>query len=210
MITIDKLDKIGAEGVAKELTEKFGQDVGDATAVWLESIVGELEVPVELMSVFAAVESRFPGRLRFDPTLVRGMGYYTGAIFEIEHPGSGSSIGGGGRYDGMVGRWLGTDVPAVGISIGFERVVDLVEAAALKNHLGGIVLVLDNTEPRTLANAVALQSELIAQNNVVRLENRPKKLNLLLESLAENGFDRFATVTEDSTSLESLQMKALS
>ena len=209
MITIDKLDKISAEGVTKELTEKFGQDVGDATAVWLESIVGELEVPLELMSLFAAVESRFPGRLRFDPTLVRGMGYYTGAIFEIEHPASGSSIGGGGRYDGMVGRWLGTDVPAVGISIGFERVVDLVEVAALKNHIGGIVLVLDNTEPRTLANAVALQSELIAQNNSVRLENRPKKLNLLLESLGENGFDRFASVNEETMSLKDLNLRNL-
>ena len=209
MITIDKLDKIAADGVTKELTEKFGQDVGDATAVWLESIVGELEVPVELMSLFAAVESRFPGRLRFDPTLVRGMGYYTGAIFEIEHPASGSSIGGGGRYDGMVGRWLGTDVPAVGISIGFERVVDLVEASALKNHIGGIVLVLDNTEPRTLANAVALQSELIAQNNSVRLENRPKKLNLLLESLAENGFDRFASVNEETLTLKDLNLRDL-
>jgi len=209
MITIDKLDKIAADGVTKELTEKFGQDVGDATAVWLESIVGELEVPLELMSLFAAVESRFPGRLRFDPTLVRGMGYYTGAIFEIEHPASGSSIGGGGRYDGMVGRWLGTDVPAVGISIGFERVVDLVEASALKNHIGGIVLVLDNTEPRTLANAVALQSELIAQNNSVRLENRPKKLNLLLESLAENGFDRFASVNEETLTLKDLNLRDL-
>jgi histidyl-tRNA synthetase len=209
MITIDKLDKIAADGVTKELTEKFGQDVGDATAVWLESIVGELEVPLELMSLFAAVESRFPGRLRFDPTLVRGMGYYTGAIFEIEHPASGSSIGGGGRYDGMVGRWLGTDVPAVGISIGFERVVDLVEVAALKNHIGGIVLVLDNTEPRTLANAVALQSELSAQNNSVRLENRPKKLNLLLESLAENGFDRFASVNEETMSLKDLNLRNL-
>jgi len=209
MITIDKLDKIAADGVTKELTEKFGQDVGDATAVWLESIVGELEVPLELMSLFAAVESRFPGRLRFDPTLVRGMGYYTGAIFEIEHPASGSSIGGGGRYDGMVGRWLGTDVPAVGISIGFERVVDLVEVAALRNHIGGIVLVLDNTEPRTLANAVALQSELIAQNNSVRLENRPKKLNLLLESLGENGFDRFASVNEETMSLKDLNLRNL-
>jgi len=209
MITIDKLDKIAADGVTKELTEKFGQDVGAATAVWLESIVGELEVPLELMSLFAAVESRFPGRLRFDPTLVRGMGYYTGAIFEIEHPASRSSIGGGGRYDGMVGRWLGIDVPAVGISIGFERVVDLVEVAALKNHIGGIVLVLDNTEPRTLANAVALQSELIAQNNSVRLENRPKKLNLLLESLAENGFDRFASVNEETISLKDLNLRNL-
>jgi len=140
---------------------------------------------------------------------VRGMGYYTGAIFEIEHPASGSSIGGGGRYDGMVGKWLGTDVPAVGISIGFERVVDLVEAAALKNHIGGIVLVLENAEPRTLANAVALQSELIAQNNVVRLENRPKKLNLLLESLAENGFDRFANVDEQVDSIANLNIRSI-
>jgi histidyl-tRNA synthetase len=209
MITIDKLDKIGSDGVAKELEEKFGTDVAAAAATWMAGIVGELEVPVELMTLFAAVESRFAGRLRFDPTLVRGMGYYTGAIFEIEHPASGSSIGGGGRYDGMVGKWLGTDVPAVGISIGFERVVDLVEAAALNNHIGGIVLVLENAEPRTLANAVALQSELIAQNNVVRLENRPKKLNLLLESLAENGFDRFANVDEQVASIANLNIRSI-
>jgi histidyl-tRNA synthetase len=109
----------------------------------------------------------------------------------------------------MVGKWLGTDVPAVGISIGFERVVDLVEAAALNNHIGGIVLVLENAEPRTLANAVALQSELIAQNNVVRLENRPKKLNLLLESLAENGFDRFANVDEQVASIANLNIRSI-
>jgi histidyl-tRNA synthetase len=209
MITIDKLDKIGSDGVAKELEEKFGTDVAAAAATWMAGIVGELEVPVELMTLFAAVESRFAGRLRFDPTLVRGMGYYTGAIFEIEHPESGSSIGGGGRYDGMVGKWLGTDVPAVGISIGFERVVDLVEAAALKNHIGGIVLVLENNEARTLANAIARQSELMARGETVRLENRPKKLNLLLDSLAENGFDRFASVSEETLTLEGLNLRPL-
>ena len=209
MITIDKLDKIGSDGVAKELEEKFGTDVAAAAATWMAGIVGELEVPVELMTLFAAVESRFAGRLRFDPTLVRGMGYYTGAIFEIEHPESGSSIGGGGRYDGMVGKWLGTDVPAVGISIGFERVVDLVEAAALKNHIGGIVLVLENNEARTLANAIARQSELMARGETVRLENRPKKLNLLLDSLAENGFDRFASVSEETVTLEGLNLRPL-
>jgi histidyl-tRNA synthetase len=209
MITIDKLDKIGSDGVAKELEEKFGTDVAAAAVTWMAGIVGELEVPVELMTLFAAVESRFAGRLRFDPTLVRGMGYYTGAIFEIEHPESGSSIGGGGRYDGMVGKWLGTDVPAVGISIGFERVVDLVEAAALKNHIGGIVLVLDNNEARTLANAIARQSELMARGETVRLENRPKKLNLLLDSLAENGFDRFASVSEETLTLEGLNLRPL-
>jgi histidyl-tRNA synthetase len=127
MIIIDKLDKIFAEGVVKELGEKFGAKVAETATGWLASLKSDLETPQELMEIFAAVESRFgKGRLRFDPTLVRGMGYYTGTIFEIEHPESGSSIGGGGRYDGMIGRWLGDDVPAVGISIGFERAVDLV------------------------------------------------------------------------------------
>ena len=209
MITIDKLDKIGADGVAKELNERFGQAVSDAAATWLTSIVGELEVPVELMPIFAAVESRFAGRLRFDPTLVRGMGYYTGAIFEIEHSGSGSSIGGGGRYDGMVGRWLGTDVPAVGISLGFERVVDLVDDAALGAKPCGIVLVLDNDEPATLANAIARQAELFSHGEQVRLENRPKKLNLLLDSLAENGFNRFATVNEQTLTAGDLDLRQL-
>ena len=129
MIIIDKLDKIAAEGVAGELAERFGAEVGSKATAWLAAIAADTSVPVELANLFTAVETRHKGRLRFDATLVRGMGYYTGPIFEIEHPASGSSIGGGGRYDGMVGRWLGTDVPAVGISLGFERVVDLVDAA---------------------------------------------------------------------------------
>ncbi|MCX8530388.1 MAG: ATP phosphoribosyltransferase regulatory subunit, partial [Rhodoluna sp.] len=115
MITIDKLDKIAAEGVVAELAEKFDAGVAERAAAWLNAIAGELPIPAELQEIFSAIEARFgAGRLRFDPTLVRGMGYYTGTIFEIEHPESGSSIGGGGRYDGMVGRWLGTDAPAVG------------------------------------------------------------------------------------------------
>lgn len=209
MITIDKLDKIGAEGVTKELNDKFGAAVADAASTWLESIVGELEIPVELISIVTAVESRFPGRLRFDPTLVRGMGYYTGTIFEIEHAGSGSSIGGGGRYDGMVGRWLGTDAPAVGISIGFERVVDLVSKDPLAGKPGGIVLVLEDNSPKTLENALARQAELFEHGEQVRLENRPKKLNLLLESLAQNGFDRFATVGEQTVSRADLNLRSL-
>jgi len=126
--------------------------------------------------------------------LVRGMGYYTGQIFEIEHPGSGSSIGGGGRYDGMVGRWLGQDVPAVGISIGFERAVDLV-GDALGGEPEGLVLVLEDDSAAVLASALKLQGQLIeAGEPSVRLERRPKKLNLLLENLAEQGFGRFAFV----------------
>jgi histidyl-tRNA synthetase len=192
MITIDKLDKIFAEGVVAELAEKFGADVGAAAKDWLETKQPESPVLAELAEIFAAVETRHPGKLRFDQTLVRGMGYYTGSIFEIEHPASGSSIGGGGRYDGMVGRWTGTDVAAVGISIGFERVVDLVEDTDA--GLGGVVLVLENESAAVVAQALRVQADLIADGRVVRLEQRPKKLNLLLESLADQGYTSWAAV----------------
>jgi histidyl-tRNA synthetase len=192
MIIIDKLDKIFAEGVVAELTEKFGAEVGAAAKEWLETKQSELPVLAELAEIFAAVETRHPGKLRFDQTLVRGMGYYTGSIFEIEHPASGSSIGGGGRYDGMVGRWTGTDVAAVGISIGFERVVDLVEDTDA--GLGGVVLVLENESADVVAQALRVQADLIAAGRWVRLEQRPKKLNLLLESLAEQGYNSWAAV----------------
>ena len=194
MITIDKLDKLGIDGVALEMEAKFGADVASKTGEWLHSIEGAVAIPAELSSLFGIVGARHPGKLRFDPTLVRGMGYYTGQIFEIEHPGSGSSIGGGGRYDGMVGRWLGQDVPAVGISIGFERAVDLV-GDALGGEPEGLVLVLEDDSAAVLASALKLQGQLIeAGEPSVRLERRPKKLNLLLENLAEQGFGRFAFV----------------
>ena len=208
MITIDKLDKVGIDGVTKELEEKFGPTSAQAAGEWLEGIVGELEVPALLQPILSALEGKYADRLRFDPTLVRGMGYYTGAIFEIEHPESGASIGGGGRYDGMVGRWLGTAVPAVGISLGFERVVDLVSEDFFgERTIPGVVLVLDDDQPATLANAISLRAALFKHGHRVRLENRPKKLNLLLDSLAQNGFGQFATVSEQTKTLEDLNLR---
>ena len=200
MIIIDKLDKIFAEGVVAELAEKFGNAVASAAQGWLASLKADMDVPAELADIFAAVEVRHPGKLRFDPTLVRGMGYYTGSIFEIEHPGSGSSIGGGGRYDGMVGRWTGTDVAAVGISIGFERAVDLIPDTDA--GFDGVVLVLENETQAVIAHALAVQKDLIAGGRVVRLEQRPKKLNLLLDALAEQGFSHWAAVDGSGASPE--------
>lgn len=195
MITIDKLDKIGADGVAKELEERFGASVGSAFATWIANVDVSV-IPAELQEIFSVIDV---SRLKFDPTLVRGMGYYTGPIFEIEHPGSGSSIGGGGRYDGMVGKWLGQDVPAVGISLGFERVVDLVDAAALVDSSDAVVLVL---EGNVMAKAIEIRDSLIAQGYRVRFEARPKKLNNLLESMAANGFTHFAILDETTSELE--------
>lgn len=208
MITIDKLDKLGIQGVVAEMEQKFGVAVAAMTSQWLHNIADGAAVPELLGNIFATIDAVHPGRLRFDPTLVRGMGYYTGPIFEIEHPASGSSIGGGGRYDGMVGKWLGTDVPAVGISIGFERAVDLV-GNDLAGEPAGIVLVIDDETSAAISAALAVQSALVASGEeAVRLERRPKKLNTLLENLAEHGFGRFALVAADTT-LANLEVKPI-
>jgi len=193
MISIDKLDKIGADGVAAELEERFG--VGAGFSAWISALDVSV-IPAELSEIFSVVDA---SRLKYDPTLVRGMGYYTGPIFEIEHPGSRSSIGGGGRYDGMVGKWLGQDVPAVGISLGFERVMDLVSPSMFEASTESVVLVIEGD---VLAKAVEIRDSLIAQGYRVRFESRPKKLNNLLESMAANGFTHFATLDESTTEIE--------
>ena len=204
MITIDKLDKIGPEGVALEMKERFGEKISDATSSWLSSLSSDPNVPLELSEIFEAVEQLHPGKLRFDPTLVRGMGYYTGSIFEIEHPASGSSIGGGGRYDGMVGKWLGTEVAAVGVSIGFERVAELVSGSSASSK--SLVVIF---EPNQQQAALSVQAEAIAAGYLVRLEPTPKKLNTLLDSLKEQGMAEFAVLEEPKKGFQGLKIKPI-
>jgi histidyl-tRNA synthetase len=202
MIIIDKLDKIGIDGVAGELAEKFGESVGNKAKSWLSKI-DATDIPAVLKPIWDGLGERSKS-LRFDPTLVRGMGYYTGSIFEIEHPGSGSSIGGGGRYDGMVGKWLGTDAPAVGISLGIERIVDLIPQSSASQD--AVVLIL---EADTQSLALGLQQKLIASGKTVRLEQRPKNLKALLEQLADNGYREFAIVGKDVSDLAQLDFKQI-
>ncbi|MEO2238893.1 histidine--tRNA ligase [Dorea sp. YH-dor226] len=143
-IILDKMDKIGAEGVAAELEEmgyakenvetylnlfdevapdvsgirylkdKLGDFLSDETADGMEMIISSVE---------AAKECEFT--IKFDPTLVRGQSYYTGTIFEVTMDDFGGSVAGGGRYDKMIGKFTGQDTPACGFSIGFERIVML-------------------------------------------------------------------------------------
>lgn len=141
-ITLDKMDKIGMEGVKAELLEagcdKAGvekylglfqglQEAEDGLGFMEEKTAGFLDEDVKagfreiIESVTATKGSHF--ELVFDPTLVRGMSYYTGTIFEIAMPELGISCGGGGRYDKMVGKFTGKDTPACGFSIGFERII---------------------------------------------------------------------------------------
>ncbi|MHA6669103.1 histidine--tRNA ligase [Homoserinimonas sp. A447] len=210
LITIDKLDKIGAGGVAAELAELGINTDGlsDALEVggW-DLLEGELkwldrDAYRQLLDLRAAV----PGStLEFDPTLVRGMGYYTGTIFEVAHPSLGYSLGGGGRYDGMIGRFLGTDVPATGFSLGFERLVDLVTLDSTED-VASIALLHDrDADPAAL---VALKQSLIADGKRVRLEPRVKNLRVLLDQLAASGYTHFATVT-DATTPDTLEPRPL-
>ena len=139
LITIDKVDKIGKEGVGKELTEKGyseAQIAGITSWIgqhhppeWLDSLVSEfpaagdtgLENLREIVSLTSS--SAAAGKLRIDPSLARGLGYYTGAIMEINVKDMPGSIAGGGRYDNLIGMFLGTEVPACGFSVGLERIL---------------------------------------------------------------------------------------
>jgi len=195
LITVDKLDKIEITGVVAELSERYDEDLAERVGKWLEQ---EAEVPEELATIMKSIDS---SKLRFDKTLVRGMGYYTGAVFEIEHPDSGQSIGGGGRYDGMVGKWLGSDVSAVGISLGFERVMDLVDQSPSENQ--SLVIVYEQIE-----NALTVQKQAIDQGFECRLEKKTKNLKALLESMSKQGFGQFA-ILQDQQTLSELEIKGL-
>ncbi len=143
-ITLDKMDKIGLDGVEAELKENgyaeesvekylelFKEITGDVEGVRMckEKLQGYLapEATDGLEMIISCVEQEKEAdfRMKFDPTLVRGMSYYTGTIFEISMDEFGGSVGGGGRYDKMIGKFTGQDTPAVGFSIGFERIVML-------------------------------------------------------------------------------------
>ncbi len=212
LITIDKLDKIGVSGVVTELGS-LGIDA-DGIADTLEGMPDlgwDAAAPAWLdLAAYAdlrALRDALPAtRLVFDPTLVRGMGYYTGTIFEIAHPELGYSLGGGGRYDGMIGRFLGTDVPACGFSIGFERIVDLLGATGAADPDAVVLVHEKDADP---ADLVALKAALVATGQRVRLERRTKNLKALLDRAAAAGYGRYAMVTPETRAPGSLQFRPL-
>ena len=153
-ITLDKMDKIGVDGVASELAQdgypqenidkyldlfKLLEQTRDVTegVNLLSEKLGEYldeEVVTNMTEIATAVNATKGAKfeLVFDPTLVRGMSYYTGTIFEISMPELGAACGGGGRYDKMIGKFTGNDVPACGFSIGFERIILLLMESGFK------------------------------------------------------------------------------
>lgn len=244
LITIDKLDKIGPDGVVSELAgrevtasavEAFGAFLRrPQTLEYRPYGEGQIrkalpdgapeEIVAHLVALGEAVRAARPSTssgtaasagvefdipLAFDPFLVRGMGYYTGTIFEVAHPSVDYSLGGGGRYDGMIGRFLGQEVPAVGFSLGFERLVDLV---ALGEDAGADAVVLVHDADVPLAELAAHKTALLGALGPgarVRLERRAKNMKALLERAASDGYTAFATLSA-GTAPGSLETKPLS
>ncbi|CAN5148825.1 histidine--tRNA ligase [soil metagenome] len=223
LITIDKLDKVGQDGVVAELREKgipadelerfFRRPItlehlpfGEAAIRKLSPEGADPAVVANLAAIGAPVVEAYGDVVRFDPFLVRGMGYYSGTIFEVSHPSSPSSLAGGGRYDGMIGRFLGTDVPAAGFSIGFERIVDLVEQGQV-DVAASVALVYEPGVSPTLL--MQLKRELVAEGRRVRIERAQKNLKPLYEQLAASGFGSVAAVTAATEGVADLALRPL-
>ncbi|CAB4859101.1 MAG: histidine--tRNA ligase [Actinobacteria bacterium] len=206
LITLDKLDKIGADGVIAELRERGATD---SALAGLETLLGQHSNPTSAPTL-AAMTAALPAGVApvavaeladiaaavghgvsivFDPFLVRGMGYYTGAIFEVAHPDLGYSLGGGGRYDGMIGRFLGTEVPAAGISLGFERLVDLVATESVVDS-DAVAIIYDPALSTT--ELIDQKRSLIAEGLRVRLVHKTKNTRAILDQLEKDGFRRYA------------------
>ncbi len=215
LVTLDKLDKIGWPGVKAELVER---DFGAAVAEETERVVTLLASAVDAGDMLARAADLVPGvadevlgglastadaleRLQqdpdgpsgfsyaVDPTIVRGLGYYTGQIFELRHPKAAGSVAGGGRYDGLVGRSLGRQVPACGISIGFERIVDLAEMAPPEL---GVAVVYDRADE--LGATLSAARRIRAAGRRATLVPKRSNLRAQLDGLSREGFTSFVVL----------------
>ncbi|HUF22876.1 MAG TPA: ATP phosphoribosyltransferase regulatory subunit [Vicinamibacterales bacterium] len=221
LIIIDKLDKIGLDGVAAALSEAFTDGSGDRLAASLRALGGDAAgltierfqslVPgcdpaavADHRAIVQAVrEIGGPAAVRFDPTLVRGLGYYTGPIFEVEHPASQSSVGGGGRYDNMIGTFLGQRVPACGFSLGVERLLEIAaEDAAAAPGADRVALIYDDNDAQTAI--MARQQQLLRQGLTVRLVRSARNKQRMFDDLLRAGYGRAQRVSDEATAFRDL------
>jgi histidyl-tRNA synthetase len=209
---IDKLDKVGVDGVERELADRQIAEgprrallelvAGGATLERVgqflaghaegERALGELRSFLELSRETAAAS-----HIRFDVALARGLGYYTGCIFELASPKFGGSLGGGGRYDGLIGLFLGRQVPACGLALGFERLLLLMDEGGLfPGDLGALDVVLGSTSEAGGASLLGLSRELRTAGYRVSMSPRAEK-PVKLRKAAEERAARFAVWLED-------------
>jgi len=213
-ITLDKMDKIGLEGVEAELKES-GLDAAavdkylelfkiveangadeKGMAALCDALGDSLDASVResLLEIITTVESCKSAEFKmvFDPTLVRGMGYYTGTIFEIAIPEFGGSCGGGGRYDKMIGNFTGNDVPACGFSIGFERIILLLMESGFQipEQPKKTAYLIEKKYPADkLAQVIAQANEARANGENILIVRMNKNKKFQKEKLTAEGYE---------------------
>ena len=202
-ITFDKMDKIGMDGVKAELTEKEFDSAAIEKFVEflskndfsLESLKNMLEdkTPVESLeyimnSVRELSDNSFD--VVFDLSLVRGQGYYTGTVFEVESIDFKGAVAGGGRYDNLIGKFLNQSIPAVGFSIGFERIFSILmeNGVDIQHRTKKIAVMYDEG---SLVEAVKTADKLRSEGNIASIYVRPKKMGKFLNKLEERNYDGF-------------------
>lgn len=198
-ITFDKLDKIGVEGVKAELLEKEEPEAavnalcevlsgGALSLDKVEEILPGDEAVLSLKNILTTATALAAGRygVRFDLSLVRGQGYYTGTVFEVESNEFRGAIAGGGRYDNLIGKFTGEKVPAVGFSIGFERIFGILSAAGFEIPSSKPRIALYCSESDLLG--AAKKAEELREKYIVSLLERPKKLGKALGRMEERGY----------------------
>lgn len=215
LITLDKLDKIGVDEVLAELepmgagTQKLRPILEAANAKQMDAagfirdfeldvdpaVVAELEAITNTVREFASDA----WGITFDPTLVRGMGYYTGAVFEVAHPDFSFSLGGGGRYDNMVGRFLGRQVKACGFSVGFERLMLALsdEAIYQGRQVERVAVLHERAEGAVRAYREAEQAR--SNGALATVLPGEKKMGRQIERLREAGYARVLIVGVDGS-----------
>jgi len=216
-IIVDKLDKVGMSGVEKELKDKkYNIESTKNLISALESInkngtdslveygVSE-QVVEEVKDVLDQARIYANGNydIEFDFTLIRGMGYYTGSIFEIAYKNLGYSIAGGGRYDEMVGNFIGEKIPAIGFSIGFERLVNqLMDEKFKVPNLEKLVLLYDSTDK--YIDVLKKSDKLRTEGYTVAVYEKAKKLGKQLNQFKDYGYNKFAVYSNDETEVKDL------
>ena len=200
-IILDKMDKIGADGVRSELAQAGCSE--SAIDKYMSCIGGDIELEQiapeaaqNLKEITTVVEAcrDTDFALVYDPTLVRGMGYYTGTIFEISMEGFGGSVGGGGRYDRMIGRFTGQDTPACGFSIGFERIITILQDAGFTVPEEGTRLAMlydKGVDAQTLSDIMKEAARLRSEGMTVLVTRMNKNKKFQKEQLGAQGYTEF-------------------
>lgn len=203
-ITFDKLDKIGPDGIEAELKEKnFPPEAVSSLVsfissdtITLDSVAARCSAPEiadDLRYVISTAEKVSQGKykLAYCPNLVRGQGYYTGMVFEIACPEFSGAVGGGGRYDNMIGKFLGQNIPAVGFSIGFERICSILleKNYQIPDSKEKCALLYDDSSdfPEVLNEADKLR-----ESYVVSVIKKAKKAGPQFGMLESLGYTKFA------------------